>query len=440
MNNIRHIDWYQYNETVLNPIALVVTLSMGVLIIIVEKKYIIIPILIVILYIPYIQRIVIAKLDFDMVRILILFGLIRIVIKKEQLKIRWNRIDKLFFMWVIVTSIAYILLRRNSDAIINRLGFLFNAIGIYILMRISINGFEDVYPVIKVLALLSILVALAMLVEQFTSRNYFYIFGGVPKHTHIREGRLRSQGAFPHAILAGTFGASLIPYCWGLWWKDKKSKKIALLGFISGIIITVTSSSSGPIMTLLAGLLALGTWLIRDKIRIVRWSVGSSILFLHLIMEAPVWALIWRVGVVGGSTGYHRYLLIDQFIKRITEWWLLGIETTAYWGYGLQDVTNMFVRAGINGGLFALILFILTIWYCFIAVGKIIVVHNIKMKSKKVVWSLGCVMFAHVISFLGVTYAGNMIYFFYLTIILISSLHNYTLIDKDKMVATKIVK
>lgn len=421
---IRNIEFNQYNVTFLNPIALIFTLVMGLLILVVKKKYIILMVINTVLFIPYIQRIVISGVDLDMVRVVILFGLLRIFIRPNEIHFRLTDIDRIFLFYVIVKSITYILLRRDMSAVINRFGFVFNAIGVFLLMKISINDYEDAYTVIKYLIIISIPITLAMIIEQITQRNLFSIFGGVPQYTIIRDGRLRSQAAFAHAIHAGTFGAMLIPYSWGLWSKEKISKKIAIVGFITGTIITITSSSSGPIMSYVGGLIALTMWFIRKKMKIVRWSLIICIITLHLVMKAPVWALLARVDVISGSTGYHRFNLVDQFIKRFNEWWVLGLESTAHWGWGLQDVTNMYVRVGIDGGLISLILFILLITISFKTVGQIIRDHE-KNGSKNIqilIWAVGSVLFVHVISFLGVSYFGNMIYFFYLPIFLLSSL------------------
>ncbi len=56
----------------------------------------------------------------------------------------------------------------------------------------------------------------AMLYEKATGRNVFAVLGGVSEMTLIREGKLRAQGAFQHPILAGTFGATVLPLMVGL--------------------------------------------------------------------------------------------------------------------------------------------------------------------------------------------------------------------------------
>ena len=61
-----------------------------------------------------------------------------------------------------------------------------------------------------------------MLWEQYTGHNLFSAFGRCSDITLAREGRVRSQAGFAHAIVAGTLGATLIPIFLGLWWQGKQ--------------------------------------------------------------------------------------------------------------------------------------------------------------------------------------------------------------------------
>ena len=73
MDRLRTIEWETYGETVLNPIAFIFTLFMGFLILFIHRKYAIIPVLAVACLITDMQRVVIANLDFNMIRIIIIF-------------------------------------------------------------------------------------------------------------------------------------------------------------------------------------------------------------------------------------------------------------------------------------------------------------------------------------------------------------------------------
>ena len=168
------------------------------------------------------------------------------------------------------------MLWKTFDAFINRLGFMFTSLGIYFIFRILINSFSDIDRLIKTLIIMSIPVMLAMILEQINGRNMFSIFGGVPEFTFVRDGRLRSQGAFSHPILAGSYGAALVPLSYCIWVMG--NKKYAISGFVVGTIMVITSASSGPLLSFLAGILGLLMWHFRNYMRIIVWLFISNII------------------------------------------------------------------------------------------------------------------------------------------------------------------
>ncbi|MBN2040397.1 MAG: hypothetical protein JW864_10165 [Spirochaetes bacterium] len=419
---IREIEWQIYNFTVLNPIALSLTLLMCIFVLILKRDLVIVPFIIVACFITDMQRLVIAGLDFNMLRIMVIFGIIRFFIKKDVRSFKLNIIDKFMIFWTFSRMITHTLLWADSGALINSAGFLFDSLGIYLLMRLFLYDINDYSTVIKTLAVCSIVVAVFMFYEQLTGRNFFSVLGGVPEFTVEREGKLRSQGAFSHAIMAGTFGASLIPLMWAIW--INKYKFYAMTGIIGGLIITFTSSSSGPVLTLLSSVGWIFLWRFRSRMKFVKWGVISLLIFLHLVMKGPVWTIIGKIDIAGGSSSYHRVALLDQAIRRFPEWMFFGVRSTAHWGWGLQDLTNNYVYEAVYGGIIPLIFFILIMRNCFKAVqlARLKIKQNVSLE--KYVWALGAVLFAHAVSFIGVSYFGQMLFFYYLALAMISSLNN----------------
>jgi hypothetical protein len=432
--NIRQIDFYQFNETIINPVALGLTALMCLFIFFVKKRaYAIVPMLIVALYITNRQRLVIGGLDFDMLRIIVVFGLIRVLLQSENRNFKFIPIDKVMVWFSILGIITFTIQRGGFDAFINRLGFAFDIFGLYFLVKIFISNFEDIDRIVKMIVILSAPIAIAMIAEQITGRNFFSIFGGVPEINVVRDGNLRSQGAFSHAILAGSFGASLLPLSWGLWNQNKASKPIALVGFLSAAIITITCSSSGPILSFIAGFWGILFWILRKHTRIVQILTVIGILVLHIFMKIfigdPVWAILYRITIVSGSTGWHRYNLIQQSINRFAEWALVGTKSSAHWGWGLQDVTNMYIRIGINGGFISLILFVVTIFFAFRGLGISIKRFENHPYLQKYIWAIGVSIFTHTISFTGVSYFGQMIMFWYMSLAIAASISQFSLIQ-----------
>jgi hypothetical protein len=315
-----------------------------------------------------------------------------------------NSIDKALVLYVFSGLLTFTLLWRESAAFVDRLGFLYNAFGIYFLLRLLYRDEEDIDRTIKVFALICAVLAVCMVTEQFTGRNLFSVFGGVPEFTFVREGKLRSQGPFAHPILAGTFGATLLPLFLGLWWQNKKARAAAVLGIISATVITITSASSTPLMGYFAGILALCFWPLRRHMRLLRWGVVICLVGLHMVMKAPVWALIGRVDLVGGSSGDHRYELVNQFIMHFGDWWLLGVKEAGKWGFDMSDLSNQFVETGVTGGLLTLVLFVAIIVYCFKRLGDALAASQDNPRAERRLWALGAALFANVAAFFGISY------------------------------------
>jgi len=396
--------------TNLTPLILLWVLLAGLLILVLPRKYVVLPFFLTALPIPLGQSLVIGAFHFTMFRLVVVFGLCRVLTNRlvgspSSRKLRLNAIDKTFFWYCLSSAVTFSLLFGEAQAVVNRLGFVLDSLGTYIVLRLLFEDETVVDRGIKVLAAVSGFVALSMVNEQLTGRNFFSVFGGVPQFTVVREESLRSQGPFAHAILAGVFGAIVAPLFIRLWWR-RESRTIAFLGIIASAVIVITSKSSTPMVAVLAAGVAMCLWSIRHRMRLLRWGIVCGLIGLHLVMKAPVWSLIGRVGAVSGSSGYHRYILVDNFIRRFSEWWLVGVKETAHWGYDMWDVSNQFVAVGVSGGILSLALFIAVIVYCFKGLGRARKEADAAGDATRArgFWALGAALFANIAAFFGITY------------------------------------
>lgn len=410
--------------TSLNPLGLLVLFSTGVLILVLPRRYALLPIIIITCFMTLGQVVIVGGLHFTMMRILVLFGWIRLISRRELRPLRLNAIDKAVLAWTLVAILAHSLLWQSSDALVNRLGFGYNVVGMYFLFRFLVRDLDDIKRVFAMTAVVIVPLAAAMLFERISDRNLFAIFGGVRPTTELRGGTLRCQGPFGHPILAGTFGATLLPFFVALWWQGRKYKWLALAGIVSSSIIVGTSGSSGPLMAYMTSCLGLTLWYFRRYMRLIRWGSLLGFIGLALVMKAPVWYLIQRVNIFSGSTGDHRALLIDQFVHHFSEWWLLGVKSTIGWAdENMWDITNQYIWEAVNGGLLTMILFIAIIVLCFRAVG--ITVRRLPSDSvgadRRIVWSLGVALFAHTASYMSISYFDQNVVNWYLLLAMIST-------------------
>ena len=387
-------------ETLLHPVVLAALLIAIPAILFVRRKYVSAPVLLLAFLVPLGQQVVVGGIHIMVLRIVILTGLIRMVFSKPG---KLDTIDKLFLLWALIRAASFLLLFSEMAALINQFGFLWDTIGGFFLLRFLVQSEEDVQRLIKALAFVAVILAACMLYERFGKVNVFGYLGGVPIVPTVREGSLRAQGPFAHALLAGTFGATLLPFF--IWlWTTRQSRILAMSGVAASTIIAILSASSSPIMAYAAAVFAMCLWPLRNYLQIFRWGFVIALVALALIMKAPVWFLIARIDLIGGSSGYHRAMLIDQFIRHFSDWWLVGTNANGTWGWDLWDTCNQYVTEGESGGLAALACFVAMISVAFARLGQARKMQTGNPPREWFFWSLGAALFAHVVAFWGIAY------------------------------------
>jgi hypothetical protein len=92
---------------------------------------------------------------------------------------------------------------------------------------------------------------------------------------------------------------------------------------------------------------------------------------------------------------------------------LLGTRETRSWGWGLEDVTNQYILEGVRGGFLTLVLF------CVILIVGARTVVRLSLRSRDrnescLAWGLFVTIIAHCLSFIGVSYFGQIDMIWYL--------------------------
>lgn len=416
----REIIWRTYGVTDITPYSMAIIIIVGILIFFLPRRYVLPAMFWPVFFIPEFQRIVVADLDFNVMRIFVIFGWLRLMLDSEKLpSLQLNAIDVTIILWVISSIFAYWFLRGSLAALTYQIGEAFQTLGLYFMFRLFIRDFSDLRPMFKGLAIVCVGIALAMTIELIMEKNFLAFLGA--KEPQWREGRLRCTGPFDHPILAGTFGASLLPIFVALWWQKEKAAILSVLGIVAGIIIAITSASSGPVMTLAFGMIGLGVWPLRRHLRLLRWTMALGLVALAMVMKDPIWYIITKFSLVGGSTAYHRTRLIDAAITHFNEWRALGTISTAHWGWGLQDVTNQFILEGVEGGIITLLLFILIIIFCFQTIGRLLpLIEKQPVAVKMIFWAMGASLLSHMASFGGASYFDQILFWWLLLLAFIS--------------------
>ncbi|MHC4966062.1 MAG: hypothetical protein ACYTGE_14265 [Planctomycetota bacterium] len=437
-----------FNQTTLHPLGIIAVLLLGMATLVVPRRYALVPALVLVCFVAPAQRIVLATLDFDFLRIMVFFGWTRVLLRGEMSGFRWKRLDTLVVAWAGCATVTATILFGTVAVFITRLGMLYEAIGIYFLCRFLVRDWQDLLSFARAAAVISSPVALAFLIEKATGRNLFAFFGGVPEQTIVRAERLRCQGPFLHSILAGSFWAALLPLIGALWWSRGWNRPLAVAGAACSAWIVIACASATPIGGVLFGIVAAAIFPFRRHMRWVRWSALAGLVALQLVMVNPVWHLLARVPLVAGSTGWYRYKLIDEFIRHTGDWLLVGTRSYTSWpGPGFKAITNEFVRQGVDGGAMTLLLFVAMIVAAFFGVGRLLraasqrryrVVGSSEDGSRVLLratdhgpdhavrlalaWALGVSLFIHCVVFIGVSYYGQVLLVWYLGLGFIGSL------------------
>ena len=321
---------------------------------------------------------------------------------------------------------------------------MYDACGIYFLVRVFCQSIEDIVGLCRLTAILLVPVAIEMIYEKVMNNNLFYVLGGTPIGLYIREGHIRAQGPFAHAIIAGTVGAVCLPLMVPLW---RQHRKAAVIGIGACAVMIFTCASSGPILSAMAAIGALFMWRYRERVRVVRWLFLVGYIALDLIMKDPAYFIIERIDLVGGSTGWHRVRLIQSAFEHLPEWWLAGTDYTRHWmpsGVSWSpdhtDITNHYLQMGVIGGLPLMVLFIAVLVKGFSFVGQTLrQMSELSLHSQFMVWAIGASLFAHATTFISVSYFDQSFVFIYLTLAAIGSVWSGTAREKGRRISSRAI-
>ncbi|HPC23823.1 MAG TPA: hypothetical protein PK920_15235, partial [Phycisphaerae bacterium] len=146
-------------QTLLHPVGLVATLVLGVLMLILPRRTAVLPMIAMACFLAPVQRLVILGLDLNLLRILVLFGWMRLLVRGELHGFRWKVIDKVVLAWVVAGACIYTIQQGTSQALINRLGNAYDALGMYFLFRCLVRTWDDIARTAMGFAVISVPVA-----------------------------------------------------------------------------------------------------------------------------------------------------------------------------------------------------------------------------------------------------------------------------------------
>jgi len=408
-------------------VALLTVCCVAVLVL--RREWAPLPLLVCAMFLPLEVGIEIGPFHFFAFRIFLLTALLRVLLRGETIEGGLNGIDRALLWWSAVALLTSAAHADPVSTLVNRLGVVYTACGTYFILRIFCRSVDDVDRMCRSCLWLLVPIALEMVQELHSGRNLFSGFGGIREYSEVRDGRLRAQGAFGHSILAGSVAAACLPMAVRLW---RERRWTSRAGIASCLVMVYASGSSGPVIGMLIGLLGLAGWKYREQTRSIRWGLVVAYLGLELVMNAPAYYILTRLDVTGSSTSWHRAALIEAGLAHLPEWWLAGTDYSRHWlAYGAlwtgghADITNYYLRMGVDGGLPLLLMFLMVLARAFSSVGRSwrrLAASVSPDANTFLPWALGASLLAHAANFIGVSYFDQSVVFLYLTLAGIASI------------------
>ncbi|MEN6383762.1 MAG: hypothetical protein ABFD79_01035, partial [Phycisphaerales bacterium] len=130
--------------TNIHPLAAGAVVILGIAMLSVPRRLSIVPMMIIVCLIPAVQKISILGMDFNLLRIMVLFGVTRLLLRSEYAEFTWKPIDTALVIWAISSMVVFSMQQGSSSAMINRLGFGFDAFGMYFVFRSLIRDWDDI--------------------------------------------------------------------------------------------------------------------------------------------------------------------------------------------------------------------------------------------------------------------------------------------------------
>ena len=355
-------------------------------------------------------------------RLIIIIGIARALATRSlKLSIR-SRVDRTFIVFSIFALISGVGHDYSSgNPYLSRAGLILNVFGTYLYAKSYLFDIPSLRRLTLWLPLIILPLSIIMSVEKVTTRNAYQNLGLALHGGTERDGKHRATGPFRSPILAGTSGAAALPLCVSLW---HAHPLISAIGVGSSLAIVYASTSSGPAAAMAAGVAFLAFFRYRKHLKKVQIITLLGLAAATVLMGRPVWYLMARIDIFGGSTGWHRAKLMDQGFLHLHEWWLFGTDYTRHWmATGVSwspnhaDITNYYLHLGVIGGIALPICLVLLLWYSFRSIGTALKQEHTRPRTENfLLWCAGTSLAVHAASFLSISYYDQMYVHFYLLI------------------------
>jgi hypothetical protein len=417
-------------------VTLTIALILSVLVIMLRPKYALVAYIIGLLWYPAYLAVSIGTIDILVGRFVVAVLLMRCFFDdKIRRKFKWNRLDTLVTLSMVVYVGAYLITQVNafSQTMENRAGFVMDTWCAYLATRFIVTDRSTLISVIKCIAVAMVPLAILGVIESVTGWQPFaplwrfspWFTGG----RYISEGRwgfARAVGPFSHAILFGGVFAMFLPLIY--YFRREKGDWGNMTYVISGVVLlgALSSMSSGPWVMVIVVIFCIIMEKHKKLIKPMFIFFVFSCISIGIASNRPFYHVIASWANPVGGAGYHRAKLIDLAIDKFDEWWMVGYGQKdpgwgPYLGMGMTDVTNEYILKGVRYGILGVIALCAVLATSFR--NLISTYRRLKHPAmKSLCWAFGSLLFSVAVAWMSVSFFGQLSTLVYCSIGMISSL------------------
>ena len=349
----------------------------------------------------------------------------------------WSKYDT----YVLASMAVYVgmaLLYFNPpkmDVVENRSGFLMDTFFAYLAVRFIITDIDRLKTVIKCVAVILVPLAIFGVVESVTGwqpfaplRRFSPWYRGIAFVSQGRFGFIRAVGPFSHAILFGGGFAMFLPLIYYLRFEKGKWHTMAYFLSAAALVGTLSSMSSGPWVMAAVVIFCLFMERHRRYVKLMLLTGAFACIMLGIISNRPFYHVIASWANPLGGAGWHRAQLIDVAIKHFNDWWLTGYGDNDpgwghYFGMGITDITNEYILEGVRYGIWGVIALCTVLVVTFRSLMSMYkrLTHP---QLKSLCWAYGSLMVSVIVTWVSVSFFGQLLSLFYCILGMIGSMSN----------------
>ncbi|MGO1499879.1 MAG: O-antigen ligase family protein [Marinobacter sp.] len=333
---------------------------------------------------PEAWRIPLGLLQMSVPRLVAVVLLVQFLITGQHARLRFSRIDGLVILIWVWTVFANVAVGAEFSQVSEMIGRGFDTALMYFVARLALLDTKDLPSMMPGLVATAVIMAATGIYEaiSFTSPFHDVLASRLQDGLSWRDGYdtsrlglMRARGSTSVSIFFGMAMVVVVGFLIATRGYALR-KTLHWLALLAGLLAVLSTLSSGP---WLAVFILIGLQVYEKR---AQWIKPSLQLALVLVIAAEIasnrhfYELIDHLAL-NSDTAWYRTRLIEVAVSQWRDYWLLGVGSNwpNHWatlvdGRGHIDVVNHFITVALNGGLPAMVMYILSHVFVMAAVIK----------------------------------------------------------------------